>query len=544
MKNALPAVFAALFLLPSAVFAALPSAPPPGERTIWDEIMKEQSRINLRKGYALMNAGDHAAAAAEFSRALAKAPSDPDAILLYGSSLYWLGEVDRAIGEYLRVIEMDPSNALAWQLKGIALAWKGDAEGALADFLKAQKLDPVRSDVKMNIGSVYHSLGLYGSALSYFRAAAASDPENPLYHYQLGLLYSRLGRNAEGKASLRTALRYFRSYEDAMLELAVLEERDGDLPAAVSLYRDALRIKPRDSVARLRLGLALLKQGKTGQLAGELEPAFLLSPRNEKGGISLSMAYAGGKSREDESGDGRILSSLRRLPEDEEVRVRLELIRLPRLETASSGAESLSGALARAVERPRLSYVKKEYAVAAGAPGRAARLEETAEEIERLIAAASAEGDVKVSLDIETIRPAVKTEARVVYEPRSVGNDMGLWVVGNNWLENVEEALAELHDLPQAAASPGAAALLRGLGFLLEGEHSLAAENFGAASGPYRRLSLLGLCVAAVQKGDEPAALELAKEALSEAPGSPVAKDNLRWLENAGKSPRGEDKPG
>ncbi len=504
--------------------------------------MKEQSRINLKKGYALMNAGDHAAAAAEFARALAKSPSDPDAILLYGSSLYWLGEVDRAIGEYLRVIEMAPSNALAWQLKGIALAWKGDAEGALEDFLKAQKFDPVRSDVKMNIGSVYHSLGLYGSALEYFRAAAASDPENPLYHYQLGLLYSRLGRNAEGKASLRSALKYFRSYEDAMLELAVLEERDGNLPAAVSLYRDALRIKPRDSVARLRLGLALLKQGKTKGLAGELEPAFLLSPRNEKGGISLSMAYAGGRSREKDDGDGRLLSSLRRLPADEEVRVRLELIRLPRLEPRTPGAETLSGALARAVERPRLSYVKKEYAIAAGAAGRDARLKETAEEIELMIAAASAEGDVKVSLDIETIKPASVTEARVIYEPRSVGNDMGLWVVGNNWLENVEEALAELHDLPQAAASPGAASLLRGLGFLLGGEHSAAAESFGSAGGDYRPLSLLGLCVASVQEGDERGALRLAREALSAAPGSPVAKENLKWLEKADKIPSAEDK--
>ncbi|HNT97669.1 MAG TPA: tetratricopeptide repeat protein, partial [Elusimicrobiales bacterium] len=314
MKRALTAVFAALCALVPAAFPALPAAPPPGERTIWDEIMREQSRINLRKGHSLMSSGDYAAAAAEFSRALAKAPSDPDAILLYGSSLYWLGEVDRAVSEYLRAIELDPENALAWQLKGIALAWKGDAEGALQDFLKAQKLDPVRSDVKMNIGSVYHSLGLYGSALEYFRSAAASDPENPLYHYQLGLLYSRLGRNAEAKASLRTALKYFRSYEDAILELAVLEERDGDLKAAVSLYRDALRIKPRDSVARLRLGLALLKQGGAADLARELEPAFMLSPRNEKGGISLSMSYAGGRSASPSGGgdDGPLLSSLRR----------------------------------------------------------------------------------------------------------------------------------------------------------------------------------------------------------------------------------------
>ena len=59
--------------------------------TVWDRIMAEQSLMNLRKGYMLMEAEQYPEAANEFLKALARTPNEPYARLLYGSSLYWLG---------------------------------------------------------------------------------------------------------------------------------------------------------------------------------------------------------------------------------------------------------------------------------------------------------------------------------------------------------------------------------------------------------------------------------------------------------------------
>ena len=67
---------------------------------------------------------------------------------------------------------------------------------------------------------------------------------------------------------------------------------------------------------------------------------------------------------------------------------------------------------------------------------------------------------------------------KALYKPRDVGNDMGLWVMGDNWLDNAAEALDELEDA--GSADPGAK-LLKGLGYLLLGEPGAALEEFSGA---------------------------------------------------------------
>ena len=189
----------------------LASSGTPAPATVWDRIMEEQSLMDLRKGYMLMEAEKYPDAANEFLKAIARTPSEPYAHILYGSSLYWLGDPEKAMAEFNTAAGLDPRNAVAYQLMGIVHAWKGESGLALEKFLKAGELAPERADVKMNIGSTYHSLGDMDKALEYFREAARLEPSNPLYSYQLGLLYSRLGRAAEAKAAYKSALASFRA---------------------------------------------------------------------------------------------------------------------------------------------------------------------------------------------------------------------------------------------------------------------------------------------------------------------------------------------
>src|SRR3990167_450033 len=165
---------AALFLLGCAWLAAfcrpaacVPEASP--RRTVWDRIMEDQSAINLRRGYSMMEEEDYAAAADEFYKSARKNPESPWPRLLYGSAPYLLG------GRHL----------------------------AAPQFEKAVSLFP--------------------------------------------------------------------GYEYALLELAVLRERDGRLTEAIKLYRRALSLKPRDSVARFRLAWALRKAGRGAEVRKALE---------------------------------------------------------------------------------------------------------------------------------------------------------------------------------------------------------------------------------------------------------------------------------
>lgn len=560
----------------SAVPCSATAALPPGSVTVWDRIMEEQSLLNLRKGYLLMGAERYAEAANEFLKAISENPKDPYAHILYGSSLYWLGEPDRAMDEFGEAAGLDPQNAVAWQLMGIVHAWKGDFPSALEKFKKAEGLAGSRADVKMNIGSIYNSLGDLSSALSYFREAVRLEPDNPLYRCQLGLLYSRLGR-AEARDAFKKAISIFRDYEDAMLELAVLEEKDGEVKEALSLYRKALALKPGDNVARFRLACLLYRTGDTAGLRKLLDEAFLLTPSNDKGGISISLSYAGGSDKENTSGapgpgeppdpaaagapgDGQgrpssLENAIKRIPADEDISITAEIISIPRTSLAVPAAEGRGGlksGLARAYAARQVSYFKREYSLpASDSMNRGERAGRAAAEIDAALKAAGKDNDTRMSLNIETKKTAGASsaaggsgsgkDARVAFKPRDVGNDMGLWVMGNNWLGNVEEALDEL--APDSAGGPRASAwraAVAGLGRLILGEPDAALDEFGRAGAGLGAVGDLGECAAWVEKGSEEKALAACLEALRKEPSNKTALANKKWLEKDSDGKQGK----
>ena len=519
----------------------------PGPATVWDRIMEEQSLMNLRKGYMLMEAEKYPEAADEFLKAIARTPSEPYARILYGSSLYWLGEPDKAMAEFDTAAKLDPGNAVAYQLMGIVYAWRGEHQLALEKFFKARDLAPDRADVKMNIGSIYNSLGDMEKALDYFREAARIEPENPLYLYQLGLLYARLGRVSDAKTAFKSALSSFRDYEDAMLELAVLEEKDGNDKEAARLYRKALDIKPGDNVARFRLGCLLYRIGDGKRLNGLLEDAFLLTPSNAKGGISISLAYAGGPPANTGGEPGSIENAISKIPADEDVHIKVELISIPKTQLVvqpEGKLSALKAGLEQNFNRPQVTALRREYSLpAADFKNRGVRAAQIAAEIDKTIKAAAKEGsDTRMSVNIDTrkasLNPALSRPggdaAGVVYKPRDVGNDMGLWVMGTNWLENVEDALDDLRDASGGDARDPGLNMLRGLGSLILGEPDAALTAMeGVQAGA---AGDLGRCAAWVEKGAQENALAACMAALRKEPKNKTALANKKWLtQEAGK---------
>jgi len=504
----------------------------------------------------IAGAEKYAEAANEFLKAIAENPKDPYAHVLYGSSLYWLGEPDRAMDEFLAAAALDPRNAVAWQLMGIVHARKGDFAAALEKFGRSDELSGNRPDVKMNIGSIHFSLGDLVKALAYFREAVRLEPGNPLYRYQLGLLYSKLGR-PEAKDAFRTAVSLFRDYEDAILELAVLEEKDGAAKEALGLYRKALALKPGDNVARFRLACLLYRTGDRASLSKLLNEAFLLTPSNDKGGISINLSYAGSSGGEKEAGGAgpdrpaSLEQAVKKIPADEDISITAEIISIPKTSLAVPAAEGQGGlksGLARAYGSRKVSYFKREYSLpASGAPSRAERASKIAAEIDAALKASGKDSDTRMTLNIETKKAAGASagagsgtgkDAKVVFKPRDVGNDMGLWVMGTNWLGNVEEALDELYaDTAAGARDPGWLAAVAGLGRLIVGEADAALEEFDKAGPGQGAVADLGKCAAWVEKGAEEKALAACLEALEKEPGNRTAQANKKWLtsEDGGK---------
>ena len=522
-------------------------------QTVWDQIMLEQAVSDMRRGMSEMSQARYQDASNSFAKAVIKNTKDPMGYLLLGASLYWAGKVDDAISEYKEALRLDPNNAMAHQLLGIAAGWKGDISTAQDYFLTANKLDPNKADTHMNLGSTYAVQNKLEKALEHFRSASELAPREPLYHYQLGTLYEMLGRDAQAEESFKKALRYFSSYEDAQLSLGALYENMGRTQDALKFYKKAVKTKPGDYVARLRYAFLLVRLGDEKTARAVLEEAFSISKFNQDG-LALNAVYraSGSSPAAFEKQIEQFTQSLNKVSPSKPVQIEVALEYLPPQEdTLPKGRAANS--FEREYQKLRSvndNLVSSQTAQAARAFKRmftlpAAAADERAKQVKDFSAAlrqAVQEGgenyQVNLSLQGRTAdyaAPNALTQnrtapPRAVYDPRIVGNDMGLWVMGRTWIKFVHEAEEDLQEFSCPAGD--ICALLNGLAALAKGDAGAARVSFekAATQAPSDVLAQLGLGTAAVIADDDDAAISYYRRALETDPNNKIAKRNLKIL--------------
>ena len=536
----------------------------PGQQTIWDQIMAAQAVRGMRQGHRYIEEKKFDLALQEMRRAVAADPKNPVGHMLLGVAQYWSGLVDDSIVSYNTAIGLDPASAQAYLLLGISHAWKGDAAASENAFRRATELEPGRADAQMNLGSIRESRGDVPRALELFRRAVDLDGKNPLYRFQLGQLYRKLGRDADAAEQFREAVKLEPTYEDAMLELGCAEERLKEDKAAVSTLKRAVSLKPGDSVARMRLARLHLKAGDRAKARSVLSDAFHLTPEDGGPGLQLSVAYSGGKrparpgelpedpkAREPETpSESDPLSvfekNLRRVPLEQGALMKVDAVFLPRPKLVRSEpgeGRSLKKALARAHQggaggEAAPQAVRRDYALKPGdARSREEQVSRIMDDLRRTMREAPADTDARLGMNLTFTRPVsagrgeAEAPAKVSYQPRQVGNDMGLWVIGTGWMALVAEVLPENGESPD---HPDDADwwVATGLAHAAVGEGQRAdsafrrATELDSSSVP----AWLGRGVSSVMIGDESGAAAALRRVLQISPKNRAAADGLKWL--------------
>jgi XTP/dITP diphosphohydrolase len=538
----------------------------PGQETVWDQIMAQQARRGLSQGNEFLQEKQYGRALDEIKRSVAANPKDPLAHLLLGVAQYWNGLVDESIASYKTSLELDPDSAEAHLLLGISYAWKDDAAGAESEFRRATELDPTRADAQMNLGSILESANDYPGALALFRKAVDLDKKNPLYRFQLGSLYRKLGRDPDAVEQFKEAVKLQPDYEDALLELGCAEDRLGDKDAVATLKK-AVDLKPGDSVARMRLARLYLEAGQSKKARAVMADAFHLTPEEGGPGLQLSVAFAGGQrpapagagapgpakpqakpAPEPDANDPLSLfeRNLRRVPLDQAAVMHVDAVFLPRPKLVKNGGvegSSLKKALAQAnaggpAAAPKA--VRRDYPLtAADAAGRDAQVKKVMDDLRAVMRDAPPDADTRLGMNLTFTHPAdvgradanPGTAPKVTYEPRQVGNDMGLWVIGTGWMALVAEVLPEPGETPPHADSADWWTAL-GLAHAAVGEGQRAMEAFMNATrlDPGSASAWLGRGVASVMSGDEDGAVAALRRALAIDPKNKAASDGLKWL--------------
>ena len=140
-----------------------------------------------------------------------------------------------------------------------SLRKRGDASGGLAILERALERWPNSADVHMLVGLCHQSEHGWSRAADAFRRSLELEPQAwvcVLLAHSLG----KCGRPDESEAWLRHSLVIDPDYEESHYNLGCLDERAGNVDAAIDRFRRAVELDPDYADAHARIGPLLMRR--------------------------------------------------------------------------------------------------------------------------------------------------------------------------------------------------------------------------------------------------------------------------------------------
>ena len=200
-----------------------------------------------------------------YKRALRYDPTHFDARGNLATTLNELGKIEEFYSIARDLYKERPHDPGVLNKIGIAHFRKGEFEEAYRKLKLAIPLDPKRYETFLNLSSVAGEVGDNRGGLEYALEAVKLDPSNTGGHTNLGSAFMASGKPDEAKHCFETVLMLDPKNNYARTNLAVLETRGGNHPAAIIAYEACLADLNLDPIEeqkiRFFLGLSYLCVG-------------------------------------------------------------------------------------------------------------------------------------------------------------------------------------------------------------------------------------------------------------------------------------------
>lgn len=250
--------------------------------------LRDDPGIRLSLGLAYLHGGGMAQAIEQFTLAQNSAADPYIKYLAYFNRAYALDALrryDEAATDYKAALALVSKDLDATFNLGLALMESKKKEEALAAFRRVIELDPDHMDAYLNAVTLMSDLGQYQAALDLIRPVHERIPNHKRVNYLLGHLYHRLGKLPESHAAFNRVLAPGREEipsqlkTDALAGLASVFDDSGDLPAAETMYREALHLG-NYSYLHYNLSRTLRRARKLDEAVKESMTALDLEPGN------------------------------------------------------------------------------------------------------------------------------------------------------------------------------------------------------------------------------------------------------------------------
>ncbi len=172
------------------------------------------------------------------------ATSDTARALQEGVAAHRAGNLAAAAQAYRRALKRNPREPDALHLLGLVLGQGGDAAGGAASIKAALAVRDDFPDAHLNLAIMLAQAGNAAEAEHHFRRAIHHRPAAAALHINLGLLLRNTGRTAEAGQCFETAIRLDPRTLDARVELARTKRFGADAASLLAAAEAGLQVAP------------------------------------------------------------------------------------------------------------------------------------------------------------------------------------------------------------------------------------------------------------------------------------------------------------
>jgi tetratricopeptide (TPR) repeat protein len=240
--------------------------------------------------------GERDAALADYDRVVKLAPRLADGYGLRGSVYQEQKKFGKAEKQYRRAIQLAPTDTRGhYALGDLYLAWSKykDAEKV---FRQVLKMSPSDARSNYGLGLAYEGQHDFKDALKHYRRLAELEPRDADARKKCGDMQLALDRS--GKDRFRQALREFRQVQRLAPKSSVGFRRSGDayrshgeLPEALTLYKQAIERDPRDAEAHYGIALTYEGQNNFQEALRHYDKVVELAPNAPEGYYRRGLIY-------------------------------------------------------------------------------------------------------------------------------------------------------------------------------------------------------------------------------------------------------------